>query len=65
MQVMIVMSVVKEHYNSIMGKARRLIKKKCILAANLKDLKKKKKSQKLLDKECNFSLGMMWSKEIN
>lgn len=42
MQVMIVMSVVKEHYNSIMGKARRLIKKKCILAANLKDLKKKK-----------------------
>lgn len=64
MQVMIVMSAVKEHYNSIMGKARRLIKKKCILAANLKDLKKKK-SQKLLDKECNFSLGMMWSKEIN
>lgn len=55
MQVMLVMSVMKEHYNGITRKARRLIKKKCILAANLRDLKKKNKSRpQLSEKECHF-----------
>lgn len=41
---MLVMSVVKEHYNSITVEARRLIKKKCIHVCLFEALKKKIKT---------------------